>query len=388
MVPTKNDSSSPDQRQVLNDNRDFYEARRKFRTNAGKYAKAAGHGKEFRLLAEIVSRSTPKDPFSWAVVTGNQDWADALGTSLRTLERHLSKLRSAGLLDAEVRRSPAVRGRLGERYEFPVYTVPSWLVEEVSRWSDSDFWPSTSNRHFGGYTTSGNTGLVSGQNTQIPVTARIPDTDVTPVTGPPIYKDIEQQEIPTDRVSRRLRRRATTRTRKMTYWDDGGYDPPMIGGDPDRVPEKDRTRTPASRAAKAFEVRWEEMFSKHPAKKMSLPLHPWNHGQKRWFMAWLKRDFLPLVDGDVGRADLVFAEFCADLGSGREHVPGEMPAFKRLFQLSDKYLRRVTSVVDEEQRLRVSGERERMAGTSRPSYDRRARRPQQPTRVESQFFLD
>lgn len=387
MVPDKDDSSTPVRGQVVPDSREFYETRRKFRTNAGKYAKAAGHGKEFRLLAEIVSRSTPKDPYSWAVVTGQQDWADALGLSLRTLERHLSKLRSAGLLEGSVRRSPAVRGKLGERYEFPVYTVPGWLVEEVSRWADSDFWPGTANRHFGGYTVSVNNAGDTVDNPQMPVTARVPASDVTDVTGAPIYKDIEEQEIPTDRVSRRLRRRATTRS-GMRHWDDEGYDPPMIGGDPDRVPESDRNRTPTSRAAKAFEQCWDDMFAKYPAKKMVLPLHPWNHGQKRWFMAWLKKDFLPLVDGDVGRAEKVFAEFCSDLGSGREHVPGEMPAFKRLFQLADKYLRRVTSVVDDEQRLKVSGERERMASAARPRYDRRTRREDAPSRTESQFFLD
>ena len=127
----------------------------------------------------------------------------------------------------------------------------------------------------------------------------------------------------------------------MNKWDDEGYDPPVIGADPDRAKTAAAKTSPTVEADNLFAAEWAAMLRQYPSLSLRLPPRPWNSGQKVVYRAWLKKEFLPALDGDLDRAARVFRAFCADLASGREFLPGDMPGFRRLHVRTSQYLLKV-----------------------------------------------
>lgn len=346
--------------------------------NVNRAADFLGVGKERVLLAEIARRSSPREPFSWTVLGTQEDWATAWGMSERTLKRHLAALRRAGLLTAEVRVSASVRGRRQRQFEHPVLSIPEKVVEEVSRWSEPGFWPTLRKCHFGTYSRDGGTAQDDGQAAGMPDAARDVAALVTDVTQPPSNSSSSTKEIPTNGVGRRLRRRERTDVRN---WDDEGYDPPMIGADPDR-PKPVPKSTPTVEAERLFDEEWSAMLRQYPSLTLRLPARPWNSGQKVVYRAWLKKEFLPALDGDLDRAKHVFRAFCADIASGREFLPGDMPAFRRLHVRTSQYLTKVGRTEQPEDVEDVP---------FRHQSQRQRRRPQPPAKlpeVGTEYFSD
>ena len=342
MIPEQHARRRAPSSQIVSE---FYYRRRRFIDNLNLAADFLGVGKERVLLAEIARRSAPTEPFAWTVLGTQEEWATAWGMSERTLKRHLSALRAAGLLTGEVRPSKAVRGRRQRGFEHPVLSIPEQVVEEVARWSEPGFWPTLRKCQNGTYSLGGNDLPNLAETAQMPATATAGSTDVTGVTSPPISNSSSNNEIPTNGVGRRLRRRERTSMRK---WDDDGYDPPMIGADPDRPKSSDAKTSPTVEADRLFDVEWAAMLRQYPSLSMRLPGHPWNAGPKVAYRAWLKKEFLPALDGDLDRAARVFRAFCADLASGREFLPGDMPGFRRLHVRTSQYLIKVARSVTPE----------------------------------------
>ena len=360
MIPAEDSSVIPRQVQprATPDQREFYAARRNFRQNVDRWARARGLGKASKLLLEIASRSTPRDPGAWAVAGTQRQWAEAWGISPRTLERWLSELRSKGLLEVEVRSAPAV-------------------VEEVSRLLDPTFWPSSCNRHFGGYS-EGSQGVdESVDNLDTPVAARVEDDDVTEVTSPSNNSNRTKEEIPVYGVDRRPRRR---RTRVRRYEDD--YDPPVIGLDPDRPRKEAKQASPTVAAEREFVAAWKAMLARTPSLSMRLDMNPWPKGQVVAFRHWLKQELLPAVEGDLVRARKVFDAFCADLSSGQRFVAQDVPAFRVLHRSLDRYVRMVPATSDARE---LEDARESRAERFRQARGRETVRRPGP-RVSSEYF--
>lgn len=379
MIPAEDSSVIPRQVQppATLDQREFYAARRNFRQNVDRWARARGLGKASKLLLEIASRSTPRDPWSWAVAGTQRQWAEAWGISPRTLERWLSELRSKGLLEVEVRSAPALRGKANAGYEFPVFSIHPDVVEEVSRLLDPTFWPSSCNRHFGGYSEGPQGVDESVDNLDTPVAARVEDDGVTEVTSPSNNSNRTKEEIPVYGVDRRPRRR---RTRVRRYEDD--YDPPVIGLDPDRPRKEAKQASPTVAAEREFVAAWKAMLARTPSLSMRLDMNPWPKGQVVAFRHWLKQELLPAVEGDLVRARKVFDAFCADLSSGQRFVAQDVPAFRVLHRSLDRYVRMVPATSDARE---LEDARESRAERFRLARGREVVRRPGP-RVSSEYF--
>lgn len=366
------------QPQATVDQREFYAGRRNFRQNVDAWARARGVGKAAKLLQEIASRSTPKDPWSWAVAGTQHQWAEQWGISPRTLERWLSDLRSKGLLRAEVRAAPALRGKVNTGYEFPVFSIPEWVVEEVCRLHDPTFWPSSSTRHFGGYSADPQAVDETVEKPETPATAADCNQDVTPVTGPPNNSNRSTKEIPVYGVDRRTRRR---RAAVRRYEDD--YDPPVIGLDPDRERTGDRLPSPTVAAEREFVLAWKSMLSRAPSLSMRLDMNPWPKGQVVAFRSWLKKELLPAVGHDLVRARKVFDTFCDELVSGQQFVPQGVPAFRRLHLSLDRYVRLAPATVDAQV---LADEREARSQRFQGARTRSRTRRRPEVRESSEYF--
>jgi hypothetical protein len=179
----------------------------------------------------------------------------------------------------------------------------------------------------------------------------------------------------------------------MKRLSDDDYDPPVLGADPDRQSEPDPRRgTLTTQASELFVSAWKQMLADHPSVAMKVAAQPWLSGQKQWYMAWLKRQFLPAIDGDLERAEKIFSMFCRHLVEGSEFVPQNTSPFQRLHVRSDKYARLVPSAAlptVEEFRETGTSLRNNVVMGERPGrQNRRPRKPSQLPGVDLGDFLD
>ena len=176
--------------------------------------------------------------------------------------------------------------------------------------------------------------------------------------------------------------------------EDDDYDPPVIGQEPDPGPRTDQRRgTPTAQADRTFQDSWRTMLREHPSVSMKVPAQPWLSGHKKWYMGWLKNQFLPAMDGDLERAGRVFDLFCRHLVEGSEFVPANTSPFQRLHTRTDKYARLVpVAASDSVEDFYATGGamRAQVADARRRGAEQRRRRlaSQKLPEVDVPYFLD
>lgn len=101
-----------------------------------------GLGPEYKLLIEMIRRSTPALPWSWVQQGTQAQWAEDWGVSLRTFKRHLLKLQRDGWVSVSVEKvtAPVVRKKDREAYEFPVYRINTAALTEAMYWGSPGHW--------------------------------------------------------------------------------------------------------------------------------------------------------------------------------------------------------------------------------------------------------
>lgn len=338
----------------------FYRQRDTFLNNWRHARLDLGLGPEGKLVARIVKRSIPLNPWTW-VQTGTQaEWAAFWKISHPTLKRHLSALRKAGIITVEVSAPPAgFRGyKLKAGYEYPTYRVHPRVIEYVLGYHDRDqkLRPEALLRELSyqedckaqsGPAESEYQEPCKGQNDPyslldtpfagesckwsrgrlkvrpIPVTPTVvddpsesvddkyltaqPSTIVTVVVVPLVEKS-------SDGVRRRLRRRRQTGEANMvSRWTDDDDEPPAIGQDPDR-PTPASGKTPAATVVvlDTFERAWNDA-----RRDDRLPPRPYSTAKSRVAcLSWLKQTFLPSVGGDVELATAIVQLFCEQVAAG------------------------------------------------------------------------
>lgn len=318
--------------------RDFYRYRTTAANNAQRWAKNNRLGPAGGLLAEIIRRSHPAEPWAWVQTKSMSDWADRFGVSLRSLHRHLTMLHEAGVMTSEVRSVASLK----KPGEYPIYRVTFACVVDILMLDDK-----LAQEVFSGE--SAKLAFSECQNGTLATLLLQPET-------PEISGFLEGISFPTSTIdskgesstSREVRRLRPRRPRSVilsaTVEEDelkrptNGVDLGAPESQPDdHVQKPKKTHAPAFRLGLLFESEWAK--TRAAVNKLSLPFQPWAGSQKSVFHAWLNKDLIPRCGSEEEAAEAIVA-YCSMVASGEVSQPGErMPVFRYMAKDFEKLRR-------------------------------------------------
>ena len=316
---------------------EFYRRRTRVAANIESWAKAAGvKPGSARLLASIIRRSHPAEPWTWVRIDSMESWAKSWGMSLRTLHRQLTDLHSTGLVVSDVRAVSSIK----KAGLFPVYTVPESVINDVED-------------YIGRGSECAKVADSECQNGTLgPFPILPPNPRDTAFLGDFAESHVgvdSKKEMVTTRSSRRLRRRMLQDviSSPVIVQEDEMVSPRNIGigGRPiDDSPKKlSGPQKPSSRLAEHFEEQWGRVVRSVDQTRLPvpLPLYPWSMGGKQRFYAWVNRHLL-LAVGDEATARELITLWCDQLIS--REIP--MPTFgqSEVYWLFSRDLDRVRTI--------------------------------------------
>lgn len=358
----------------------------KARNSAVGWAKRNGLGAAGQTLAEIIGRSSHKDPWTWLEMHGATETAHHFGIGRRTYFRHLAVLEDAGVLVSERRRSDRVPGL------YPARRVPEEVIVKIVEGLplvDETQSPESAKLALSCSDAEGSIGSLrvpivhssdsaSQERVSHEAAEKPGNTDDSASSGDNTtsaynYRSSKEETKRTGsaRSGRRLRRRSEDAlhrklgldapSRLVTPWRStdpapgsatvpdpasegrppiptteasvparwtGDDDLAMFGVDPTETTrptgESSRKTTSTTRIAQAFEREWTEMLSRRTNRdRMRLPALPWPLGGKARFNAWIKKQLMPRCNNDEEQAIAIVTAYCQAVG--RRQVPHPRP---------------------------------------------------------------
>lgn len=308
---------------------DFYRYRTTAANNAQRWAKNNDLGPAGPLLAEIIRRSHPAEPWAWVQTKSMADWAERFGVSLRSLHRHLTMLHDAGVMTSEVRSVASLK----KPGEYPVYQVTFACVVDILLLDDKLAHEILS-------TESARLAFSECQNGTLATFLLQPQTPeisgfLAAISLPTSTVD-SKGESSTSREVRRLRPRrpksvilsATVEEDEVTIPKKPVHQDGPVGGGMEFAPKQPKGSTPGARLANVFEDEW--LKARSAVGSMSLPFQPWSGTVKAVFYKWLRDDLIPRCGGEAEAAQAI-RTYCAMVADRTLPPPGDrMPVFRYL----------------------------------------------------------
>ncbi len=320
--------------------KDFYRYRTTAANNAQRWAKNNNLGPAGPLLAEIIRRSHPAEPWAWVQTKSMADWAERFGVSLRSLHRHLTMLHDAGVMTSEVRQVASLK----KPGEYPIYQITFACLVDILMLDDK-----LAHEIFSGE--SAKLAFSECQSGTLATLLLLPETPeisgfLAGISFPTSTVD-SKGESSTSREVRRLRpRRPKSVILSATVEEDNAVaqprpKSPTIGAPEeqpdDHVQKPKKTHAPAFRLGLVFEAEWAK--TRAIVNKLSLPFQPWAGSQKSVFHAWVNQDLIPRCGSEEAAAEAIVA-YCAMVASGEISQPGDrMPVFRYMAKDFEKLRR-------------------------------------------------